>query len=60
MDAQELNSFQIVPGLEDYIGGYNWFPDSKRLALSLAKPLEHGKLHWVDAAPAAKPKAMDF
>ena len=58
--AQGLNSFQIAPDLKDHIGRYNWFPDSKRLAISIAKPLEHGKLHWIDAAPDAKPKAMDF
>ena len=60
MNTRGLNSFQIAPDLEDHIGGYNWFPDSKRLAISIAKPLEHGKLHWIDAAPDAKPKAMDF
>lgn len=60
MNTRGLNSFQIAPDLEDHIGGYNWFPDSKRLAISIAKPLEHGKLHWIDAAPAAKPKVMDF
>ena len=58
-DAQGLKSFQIVPDLEDHLINYNWFPDSKRLALSIAKPLEHGKLHWIDAAPNAKPQAMD-
>ncbi len=60
MSSRGLNSFQIAPDLKDHIGGYNWFPDSKRLAISIAKPLEHGKLHWIDAAPDAKPKAMDF
>ena len=60
MNAHGLNSFQIAPDLKDHIGGYSWFPDSKRLAISIAKPLEHGKLHWIDAAPDAKPKAMDF
>ena len=40
--------------------GYNWFPDSKRLVLSIAKPFEHGKLHRIDAAADSKPKAMDF
>ena len=60
MNARGLNLFQIAPDLKGHIGGYNWFPDSKRLAISIAKPLEHGKLHWVDAAPDAKPKAMDF
>ena len=58
-DAQGLKSFQIVPDLEDHIGGYNWFPDSKRLAISIAKPLEKGKLHWIDAVRNAKPEAMD-
>jgi Tol biopolymer transport system component len=60
MNARGLNSFQIAPDLKDHITGYNWFPNSKRLAISIAKPLEHGKLHWIDAAPDAKPKAMDF
>ena len=60
MNARGLNSFQIAPGLKDDIGGFNWFPDSKRLALSITKPLEHGKLHWIDTAPDAKPDAMDF
>ena len=58
MDVEGLNSFQIAPDLEDLIGGFNWFPDSMRLAISIAKPLEHGKLYWIDAAPDAKPKAM--
>ena len=58
-DAQGLKSFQIVPDLEDHIGSYNWFPDSKRLAISIAKPLENGKLHWIDAVRNAKPEAMD-
>ena len=60
MEAEGLNSFQIAPDLKDHIGAYNWFSDSKRLVLSIAKSLEHGKLHWIDAAPDAKPKAMDF
>ncbi len=58
-DAQGLKSFQIVPDLEDHLINYNWFPDSKRLVISIAKPLEHGKLHWVDIAPDAEPKAME-
>ena len=59
MEIEGLNSFQIAPDLKDHIGGYNWFPDSKRLVLSIAKPLERGKLHWIDAAPDAEPQAMD-
>ena len=54
MEIEGLNSFQIAPDLKDHIGGYNWFPDSKRLVLSIAKPLERGKLHWIDAAPDAE------
>ncbi len=59
MDAEGLSSFQIAPDLEALISGFNWFPDSKRLAIGIAKPLEHGKLHWIDAAPDAEPQAMD-
>ena len=59
MEVEGLNSFQIAPDLKDHIGGYNWFSDSKRLVLSIAKPLERGKLHWIDAVPNAKPQAMD-
>ena len=57
-DAQGFNSFQIAADLEERIVRFNWFPDSRRLALSIAKPLRNGKLHWVDAAPNAKPKEM--
>ena len=35
MATEGLNSFQIAPDLKDHIGGYNWFPDSKRLVLSI-------------------------
>ena len=60
-DAQGLRSFQIVPDLEDedHVGSYNWFPYSKRLAISIAKPFENGKLHWIDAVRNAKPEVMD-
>ena len=59
MEAEGLDSFQIAPDLKDHISGYDWFPDSKRLVLSIANPPERGKLHWIDAVRNAKPEAMD-
>ena len=58
-DTQGLNSFQIAADLEDAIVSFGWLPDSKKLVLSIAKPLSNGKLFWVDADPNAMPKAMD-
>ena len=56
-DAQGLNSFQIAADLEANMYLPFWFPDSKRIDLTVLK--RGAKLHWVNADPNAKAREMN-